>query len=478
METTTKTNPLEARYANPSPYGTGVDGKPIANPNPTGAPPTLIGPATMPQHDTTQFDTSGRPIPGTGASAPPSAPSLPVDPIKAATDTYYASLPKTFGASDESAIRDQVARNMQAQVDAVNVSADQLRRETIAQNQQNEGRVRGLNVSANLSGSDFATSAAIGVEKKGEGALRAVEDERSAKIGLILSNIASKGDDLIEARRKEAQGNAKAYVDHLASVQESTKSDVANLAAAGADLEKVKQSEYWAHLKEQTGMDDAGLELFYNSHLPKPLKVDYQYKMEGNKLFAYGIDPKDGTMKTVETTLGFDVPKNFTKTVDLGDRLMIIPDNFDPSKDTPLYYNKGQSEKDQVAIAHTKLLDQKLRQDINQGAGGKKYSFSNDDRGKLIAAGVSNDNISALQENINKYGSESVLGDMKDLKLKTALQGVLGGKSSVTEPQFLTKEFLQRMTGDSDVQELLTTVNLYREANLTDKEIFKEMQKQ
>ena len=91
---------------------------------------------------------------------------------------------------------------------------------------------------------------------------------------------------------------------------------------------------------EQTGFSDFMLEAFYNANKPAASKIDYQYKIQGDKLVAYGVDPKTGKLSYVDQ----DLPAEFKDKSYTG--FTVTPDG------TPLFYDT-QTGKAMVAPGFT-----------------------------------------------------------------------------------------------------------------------------
>jgi hypothetical protein len=135
-----------------------------------------------------------------------------------------------------------------------------------------------------------------------------------------------------------------------------------------------------------------------------------------------------------------------------------------------------------------------------------KYNFANDDRGKLIATGLSNAEIEHLEEGINEYGAAEVLSKETGLTeaQKTVLTSIIAGKK---DAEFITKdtittlfaddvlrkaaneagynaggEFMSRDYGvpddqrDEYITDLMGSVDLYRKMGLSDKDILAKIE--
>lgn len=265
----------------------------------------------------------------------------PLSPLEQAQNSYYDSLPK--GPVDENAIRETVRQQMQGQIDATNALYDNLRTQQSGANDAQYKRVRALNVSAGLTGSDFASANAGNAEEKGNAALAAIEQQRAAAVSTVLGNIDTRAQAEIDKKTADAKTNAKDYVDFLQQRQTGAREDLKTLAQSGVALEAMDPATYDKLLK-QTGYDAFTLKTVYNNSKSAATKIDYQYKTVGNKLFGYGVDPTTGKLSTVETDLPGDVPANYKPQVLDNGTIIFYPDQIDPTKpvkDQIITYNSG-----------------------------------------------------------------------------------------------------------------------------------------
>lgn len=128
---------------------------------------------------------------------------------------------------------------------------------------------------------------------------------------------------------------------------------------------------------------------------------------------------------------------------------------------------KGEqdAEKHALDIEGKKLDMSKKKQDMaldwrkyeldvrkeNRIASGEKadkgFKFSNDNRGKLLGSGLSEEDIDAVQEDVRKHGGSAVLEGFDDEKQKSALRDVLGIREEVLSDTYIKDTF-----SDSDLR--------------------------
>lgn len=311
---------LASRYATPSP-----------------TPPPMPPPPTPP--------TGTPPTPPTGSSGGSSG--LVRSPIQVGQNGFMENAAAYFKSlSDPQSldeIRNSMRSSMQGVIDTINVEYDKQRSGQLEENARLEARTRALNLSGGLAGSDFASAAAANTERKGKEELNLIERERTARIGTVLSGVEDRAREEFRFERSEARQNLKDYVDFYRDRQTQARADLDTLAKAGVSLDQLTPDEY-KKLLNQSGFDDFMLKATYNSMKNAAQKIDYQWQINGNKIFGYGLDPITGKIATLEQELPFAVPTNFKPQFLDNGTMIFYPENIDPSKpvqDQILTYDTG-----------------------------------------------------------------------------------------------------------------------------------------
>lgn len=216
------------------------------------------------------------------------------------------------GSVDESAVREQTRKQMQAAIDATNnYFADLVRRENEAGDAR-LSKVQALNVNSGLSGSNFATSQDIQQKDKNSAAVRAIENERELKLQEIYGKIDEIARSEIKAKKEAAVKDAEGYSAYLSQAKEEALGTLGQLAGANIDLTKLDQPRR-AYLFKAAGLDEALGELVYNSMKPKAAKIEYKAeKAADGKILLYGVDPTTGQLKTQR--INIDIPEGYEPT--------------------------------------------------------------------------------------------------------------------------------------------------------------------
>lgn len=241
-------------------------------------------------------------------------------------------------------IAQEKAKQSQAQIDALNNYYNSLLQE---QNVVNEKRNRSTSAVSTLTGlagsteADVAQNATSVVNQREN---KAIENQRSVAIDSVFSKINEDAQKQANEERTNARLDAETILANRKTRQEEAVKSLTTLAKSGVTAEGLKASDptSYDYLAKQMG----GEELLKASiTLNRPAESVIDKKIEGGKYVIAYQNPITGKVRIESVDLG--IPEGFTKSFDLGNRLMVVPENFDPTKDTPLFYNKGPTPKAQ-----------------------------------------------------------------------------------------------------------------------------------
>jgi hypothetical protein len=314
-------------------------------------------------------------------------------------------------------ILEQKRRASQGIIDAITA---QYNRTLEAQGIENRGmndRVRAMNVSAGLGGSDFGTANAVGQEKKNQKANDLIMAERDAKINEILTGIDSRADEAYKAQRAEYVQSMKDDIEAQKNAREEdrnrAKESIAGLASAGISIDKLKSVDEKSYntLLEEYGGSQLDLESTWNASLPDNLKVQYgqitKKGANGNAvILRYGLNPVTGKTEQKEYDMGIKygdfVAKGEPELKEIDGRLWSVErDENGNQVAKPL---TDVSELTRSMINENNASAEKSRRE-----GDGSVNLTPEKKSKLLGAGLSKDNISFLEKDINQYGLESVL---------------------------------------------------------------------
>jgi hypothetical protein len=242
-----------------------------------------------------------------------SAGSAPLKPQASVPSEYYSrkdaltDIVTDMGEKPDLAkIRDELTTNNQAIIDSIKAQYAG----TIAQEQKKgevlNKRQRGLNVGAGLGGSDFAGANTQQVEDATLEAIRAVEQERDAKIAATLAGVEFRASQMFQERKDAYTKKAEDSLTAMSKFKDEALSDIANFAASGLSAKQLREQspETWRALLEQTGYDETGLTAAFVSNKPEP---DFKEKVGNSLIYGYR-DPQTGKITTekVELPSGYD----------------------------------------------------------------------------------------------------------------------------------------------------------------------------
>lgn len=263
---------------------------------------------------------SSTPIPSTptGGGATPAG-STPTGSPAAPTTDRYARLTQTEkdyeaalgnNGPSEAQLAEKAARVREV-TDAINAEYNQL---FASENEAGKGRndrTRALNVSAGLSGSDFASAAAIGTEKVNQKNMDLLTKERAAKLSSAISGVEDRMSEKFRQERLDALAAAEGNMDLQRKIVDEARSradeSIAGIAGSGVSFGdfKTKEPAIYAQLLEEYGGNAVALEGAYNNSLPDDMRTKYSEQIiEGADgratLHRYGYNP--ATKKVEETT--------------------------------------------------------------------------------------------------------------------------------------------------------------------------------
>lgn len=225
-----------------------------------------------------------------------------------------------FGAApvDEEAIRERIRRENQAQIDAIDAVYNSMVVSRERVNEGNMGSARALAARGGTLTSDFGRADLANQKAENDNAIRAINAERAMKIAQVFKEVNQMAVDEAKAKRLEAQGKADEYKAYLLDAQNKARESAKTLGTSGLsfdDLKKNNPAELEQILKN-TGYDEFTLAQIMNSSREEKEKINYEYKVAGNKLIGYGVDPITKKISTVETTLPQEFAGNDVKVID------------------------------------------------------------------------------------------------------------------------------------------------------------------
>jgi hypothetical protein len=360
----------------------------------------------------------------------------------------------------------------QSEIDAINqLASSKLEEQRVI----NEGRDRGTNAISALTGLSGSTEANIAADKttalnkRDNDKIRA---EAAVQISGILASVRKSVIEEARNARIDARSDAESVLTRRKERQTEAVNSIKELSGTGVTFEGLRKTEpeSFKYLSNQFGGDEA-LKRAFVLNAPQDQILDK--KIVGDHYIVSRQNPITGKI-SIENIRIEGLPADYSKTVDLGDRIMF----FDP--------NDPQGKQFFV----TKGLTPGQADDNKDN---KNYKFTNEDRGKLTGVNFSSSDITQLEKDINEYGKEQALEGVTDPKQKQAIDSILGGtKKTVNLDRASLATFYGYADDDSKVggfmgfggstgkqklDEIEKVIARYRAIGMSDEDILKELQK-
>lgn len=274
---------------------------------------------------------------------------------------------------DAEAIREAARLRAQAIVNSINAQFAPLFQEQGELNKRNEARTRALNIGAGLAGSDFASSAAVETEQRGQKANRLLEDEKQARIAVALGNADREAEADIRAEREAFRQDTEFYQKQKSDRITKAKESIGLLAGDGVSVEKLKQAEpnIYQYLFKNSGYGtELEFDAYFNKQKPTEEQVKYTYHtLGGGRVLRTGVDAQGRAV--AEKVLDYSVPEGGEIKEYDGVPYVVKPDGkggFSAEK----LAGVTESEKSKLEIANKRLQNAKLVKELAEKSG-KEY---------------------------------------------------------------------------------------------------------
>lgn len=195
-----------------------------------------------------------------------------------------------------------------------------------------------VNTLTGLAGSTEANITTGRVKAINEQENKLIRAEAAAKVQNILGKISEKALQRAQFERESFTLNAEQKEKQRVANLTEAANNVATLAQSGVSWEKYKEQdpESFSYLAETMG----GEELLKASFtLNRPVDSILDKRVEGGKYVIAYQNPIDGSVRVESVDLG--LPPQYTKTVDAGNRIVAIPDNWSGDPSELITINKG-----------------------------------------------------------------------------------------------------------------------------------------
>lgn len=365
-------------------------------------------------------------------------------------------------------------------IDSVNKVYD-----TDVANAQEQGKERlsernALSVFSGLAGSPEAAAKHENVVTANDKQIKAINDERGLKLASIYSKISDDAYKEAQDQITNATNKANSIVAFDKERQTQAVENARIMASSGLlDFDSFKENSTkidpktnlpvnesakttYDYMLKNFGGDENVMKGFFAINKPVDTILDKGIAPDGKTFYQITRNPITGAISTDHIDLGIDVPPEYQAPQKIGDSLVIIPKGDganDPSK--WIVKTFAPSQKDTLDLENQRLQNAKLRKEIDKPDDTGGYKFSNDDAGKLIAAGLGSEEIKAIQRDLSTIGVDGVLKNpLLTEQEKAAIQLVLSGNTdkSTVIPEEKFKDIATtavKKLGVNDAKELI-----------------------
>lgn len=378
------------------------------------------------------------------ASLVPGATSAPVTP-SSTPSPYYSRYTKTEQQADdylntfqkpesENQIVARKTAAAQGQIDALNRHYDNLLGEQKVINEGRDRSTQAVNVMSGLAGSTEANVQQGKTTTLNQADNKRIQDERNLQIQTLLTGIRTSAVKEAQEARTEARLSAQAVMENRAKRQTEAVGQLTQLAQSGVTATgfKATDPQGYAYLAKALGGEEQVKAMFT---LNRPQETILDKKIEGGKYIISYQNPLDGKIRI--ETLDLGLPDNYTKTIDAGDRILAMPENWDGDPSKLITINKGLTPS-QAAEGGGEIGD---NPQLYSGLSSKTATAVRSKVGAWKSEGVVT-NFATIQEGRNFAGSlsDDTTNPSDDQGLIYALAKALDPGSVVREGEYATAQ--------------------------------------
>jgi hypothetical protein len=366
---------------------------------------------------------------------------------KTAAESYLEGGAFTTPQTSEQIAREKI-RGAQGEIDALNkYGADLIQTQTQTNNQRLQD-TNSINALTGLAGSSEAATNTQQTRAQNTQDIQKIQDQVSVKVQGILSQIRQDATTEAAQQRADAVTGAKASIEYQAQREEKASQHATTLAASGVTVDGLKKTDPASYQRLADSVGGEGmLKALFTLNRPQETIIDK--KIEGGKYMVAYQNPITGKI-SIET-LDTGLPVGYSNTIDAGNRILAVPDNWDGDPSKLVTINKGLTPSQaasasggsggggasdtgvQVSSAAQNIIDQinlgANLDDLIKGTSNAAQSLRNEVLAGLNAqGGMTDKNVEILTE------GKTVV----DSLLSTKAYKAMGGYSTLIGGQFST----------------------------------------
>lgn len=235
-------------------------------------------------------------------------------------------------------ISKQLMREAQKEVNSLYKYQNSLLQDQKTVNDENLRQNAAVNTLTGLAGSSEANVTTKRVQTQNQQADQKIRDQVNVQIQGVLSNVRKDAQQMYQFERQQYNVDMATAEKMRTEMYTKAVTNTTMLAQSGATAEGYKQTdpEGYAYLAQQLGGEEVLKSMFT---LNRPQDKILDKKIEGGKYVIAFQNPIDGKIRIESVDLG--LPPQYTKTVDAGDRILAIPDDWDGDPSNLITINKG-----------------------------------------------------------------------------------------------------------------------------------------
>lgn len=345
-----------------------------------------------------------------------------------------SDLPETKSAEQ---IQKEMLKQAQGELTALDsYYADKLAEQAVI-NEKRDRSTASISTLTGLAGSTEANVQQEATTKVGQQANEKIRNEKALAVQTLLGNIRRSSLEEARAQRQEARLDEEARIANRAARQQEAASQLTNLAAGGVTAEGLKNTDpqSYQYLVNQFGSEEALKGAFV---LNTPIDQILDKRIEGGKYVIARQNPITGKINIETVDLG--LPVGYSKTIDAGNRILAVPDNWDGDPANLVSISKGLTPSQQQTAGGTsteaaqEALNGEYAGVINTAAsivGAEKGARSKQD----IAAAIGSNDFGTAYALIANNVEDSLTGTSKSrfADARTDYQVMSGMRDAIAE---------------------------------------------
>lgn len=235
-------------------------------------------------------------------------------------------------------IQKQLMRDAQKEVNSLYKYQNSLLQEQQIVNDENVRMDNAVNVLSGLSGSSEANVSRSRVLQQNEQANEKIRAQVQTDIQKVLAQVRTDAQQQYQFERQQANLDAETASKLKGEAFDRATTSITTLAQSGATAEGYAKTdpEGYQYLASQVGGEEILKSMFT---LNRPQEQVLDKKIEGGKYIISYQNPLDGKVRIETVDLG--LPPQYTKTIDAGNRILAIPDNWNGDPSSLITINKG-----------------------------------------------------------------------------------------------------------------------------------------